>query len=562
MKAVLDDPMDSPAYAQTQASRPASVAPTLHMLADCFPGLELVEVVGHGGMGAVYQVLQKRLDRFAALKIIRSDVAADPAFTARFDREARTLARLSHPNIVGVYDFGEVPGPDFPNAERGTLFYFLMEYVDGVNLRQLIEAREVTPEQALSIVSQVCDALQYAHDEGVIHRDIKPENILLDAAGRVKIADFGLARPLGEADDQNLTATNQVLGTMRYMAPEQMRGSGLVDHRADIYSLGVVLYEMLTGETPAGVFAPPSKRVPIDVRLDDVVMKSLASDPDHRYQSVSEIQRHMEQLSGNVGSGSELPPSEAKYRGASTMLEDGVAAVAGRFRDLWQRAPETERQQADPQPAKAGYGFAELNKDLSGLGESLGNMADGLFGSEANVGSTDVIVPESKFDGDDFPDVCAVCGRHTERRQTKEFSVTKKSATPLIVMFMILFFPLGIAIAIWATKKMRVTLPVCYRHRNHWLELVLFASLGWVLIPLGAISGVYFGGALTFNGNGNYQGGDPMIIIPLCLAGIIAYVGPIIYLASTRVKSEELTRRGLRIQNVASAFSRAYREMH
>ena len=178
------------------------------------------------------------------------------------------------------------------------LYYFLMEYVDGVNLRQLMQAGELTPQQALAIVPQICEALQFAHDEGVVHRDIKPENILLDKRGRVKIADFGLAKlAAGSPEEFTLTGTHQVMGTLRYMAPEQMEGSHAVDHRADIYSLGVVFYEMLTGELPLGRFEPPSKKVEIDVRLDEVVLRALEREPERRYQHASEVKTDVESIS-------------------------------------------------------------------------------------------------------------------------------------------------------------------------------------------------------------------------------------------------------------------------
>ncbi|MGH7199715.1 MAG: serine/threonine-protein kinase, partial [Planctomycetaceae bacterium] len=234
-------------------------------LAQKFPQLEILELLGKGGMGAVYKARQPTLDRLVAVKVLPPEVGRDPAFAERFTREARTLARLSHPNIVTVYDFGEADG----------LFYFIMEYVDGVNLRQMAHAAALEPAQALAIIPQICDALQYAHEEGVVHRDIKPENILVDKRGRVKIADFGLVKLLGrEPGDLTLTEAQQVMGTLHYMAPEQMRGSREVDHRADIYSLGVVFYELLTGELPLGRFAPPSKKVQIDVRIDEVVLRT------------------------------------------------------------------------------------------------------------------------------------------------------------------------------------------------------------------------------------------------------------------------------------------------
>src|SRR5262249_16953843 len=157
-------------------------------------------------------------------------------------------------------------------------------------LRQAMRAGNLRPAEALKIVPQICDALQFAHDEGIVHRDVKPENILLDKKGRVKIADFGLAKLLGKnAVDISLTGTHQIMGTLHYMAPEQIEGARDVDHRADIYSLGVTFYEMLTGELPIGRFAPPSKKVEIDVRLDEVVLRSLEKAPEQRYQHASDI---------------------------------------------------------------------------------------------------------------------------------------------------------------------------------------------------------------------------------------------------------------------------------
>jgi serine/threonine protein kinase len=231
-------------------------------------------------MGAVYKARQPSLDRLVAVKVLPPEVGTDASFSQRFAREARALAKLNHQNIVAVYEFGR----------SGDLYYFVMEYVDGPTLRQLVDMRTLQPTEALSIVPQICDALQFAHDEGIVHRDIKPDNILLDSKGRVKVADFGLAKLLDRApSDISLTGTHQVMGTPHYMAPEQVQGSNEVDHRADIYSLGVVFYEMLTGQLPIGRFEPPSKKVQVDVRLDAVVLRSLQSEPDRRYQHVSDI---------------------------------------------------------------------------------------------------------------------------------------------------------------------------------------------------------------------------------------------------------------------------------
>ena len=279
------------------ASSPRFVVPSVAELAGMFPQLEILELLGYGGMGAVYKARQIKLDRLIALKIIRPDAAQDPLFAERFNREAKALARLNHQNIVMVHEFGEVRNLDADGGPR-LFYYFIMEYVEGSNLRQVLASRSLTPSEALAIVPQICEALQFAHDEGVVHRDIKPENILLDKRGRVKIADFGLAKLANRSPEElTLTGTQQWIGTPRYMAPEQMEGSHAVDHRADIYSLGVVFYEMLTGEIPAGHFAPPSQKASVDARLDPVVLRTLASEPDRRYQRAQEVKTDVEHFS-------------------------------------------------------------------------------------------------------------------------------------------------------------------------------------------------------------------------------------------------------------------------
>src|SRR5689334_9098259 len=246
-------------------------------IAKHFPQLEILECLGRGGMGVVYKARQPKLNRLVALKILPREREQDLRFAERFLREAQALARLNHPNIVTVYDFGEAGG----------LYYLLMEFVDGMNLRELLRARPMLPAEALTIVPRICEALQYAHEQGIVHRDIKPENILLDKQGRVKIADFGIAKILGEQQPEvPLTGAQQTIGTPHYMAPEQVEKPASVDHRADIYSLGVVFYEMLTGELPLGKFAAPSTKVQVDVRLDEVVLHALEKEPDRRYQQV------------------------------------------------------------------------------------------------------------------------------------------------------------------------------------------------------------------------------------------------------------------------------------
>ena len=307
------------------------VPPTPEELAPQFPDLEILELIGRGGMGVVYKARQEGLDRLVALKILAPTIGQDPAFAERFAREARAMGMLSHPHIVAVHDFGQTTmggegSPQSPlslgegkgegkGAADVPLYYFLMEYVDGLDLRRLLDTGELTPEEALAIVPQICDALQYAHDHGVVHRDIKPENVLLDKEGRVKIADFGIAKLVGgkvgqaapdltgrqarpdlQPSPESLTGAGRIVGTPQYMAPEQIERPLAVDHRADIYSLGVVFYQMLTGELPIGRFAPPSRKAQIDVRLDEVVLRALEKEPERRYQQADEFKTQVETI--------------------------------------------------------------------------------------------------------------------------------------------------------------------------------------------------------------------------------------------------------------------------
>ena len=297
------------------------VAPaSLERVQERFPHLEVLALLGCGGMGAVYRVRQPRLDREVALKLLDPSLAAQQDFAQRFEREARALARLSHPNIVTVFDFGETDGT----------FWLLMELVDGLNLRQRIRERPLEPAEALAIVPQICAGLQYAHDVGVVHRDVKPENILLDARGNVKIADFGLAKLVSDdADAGVLTRASQIMGTPLYMAPEQREAPLAVDHRADIYSLGVVFYEMLTGDLPVGRFSLPSERIAVDVRIDEVVLKAMEREPALRYQRASEISTDIADVGKRAAAAVPAPaPEPAEARRGVTDDGPGVRWVA------------------------------------------------------------------------------------------------------------------------------------------------------------------------------------------------------------------------------------------
>jgi serine/threonine protein kinase len=332
---------------------PDKTPPSVAELAAAFPHLEILELIGQGGMGFVFKARQPKLDRFVALKILPQSLAADPAFAERFSREGRVLAKLNHPNIVTIHDFGQASG----------FFYLLMEFVDGVNLRQAMRAGRFTPDQALAIVPKICEALQFAHNEGILHRDIKPENILLDAKGRVKIADFGIAKLVGNVaqasqpagsggipaassevgntglgspvnpqagkpalQPEALTEAGKALGTPNYMAPEQRECSGEVDQRADIYSLGVVFYEMLTGELPLGRFAPPSEKSAADPRVDEVVLRALEKEKAKRYASADEVRTQVETIASN--------PGQALSGPESVSSETGLAGYLSRWRRI------------------------------------------------------------------------------------------------------------------------------------------------------------------------------------------------------------------------------------
>ena len=251
--------------------------PTAEQNRDRFPNYEVVDTIGRGGMGVVYKARQIELQRLVAIKLLPLQGAVSED---RFRREAHVLAQLNHPNIVTVYDFGKT---------REGHHYYVMELVEGANLAELIRADGVDAERALEIIEAICDALQYAHSQGVVHRDIKPANVLVDVQGRVKVADFGLAR-LVDFDPAALghTQTGTIMGTPDYMAPEQKR-SMKVDHRADIYSLGVLLYEMFCKETPRGLSDLPSTRTGCDARIDRIVEKAMRSEPGERYQSTQEM---------------------------------------------------------------------------------------------------------------------------------------------------------------------------------------------------------------------------------------------------------------------------------
>lgn len=262
-----------------------------------FGPYKITEKLGEGGMAVVYKGYQQSLNRYVAIKVLRQELAQDEEFVARFRREALAVADLDHPNILHVYDAGFVQG----------MYYIVMAYVDGGSLRDLVSQGPLEPEYALSIASQVADALHHAHQRGIVHRDVKPNNILLSRDGRPLLSDFGIAKALHEST--GLTRTGMSIGTPEYMAPEQIQGQK-VDARTDIYALGIVLYEMLAGWAPfssttpvAALYKqvneppPPLRQANISIPawMEAVVAKALAKSPLDRYQQASEFAEALRQ---------------------------------------------------------------------------------------------------------------------------------------------------------------------------------------------------------------------------------------------------------------------------
>jgi len=287
---------------------------------------EIQRGIARGGMAQVYLARDQLLDRPVAIKVLFPEFARDPSFVERFRREAQAAANLNHPNIVGIYDWGQ---------ERGT-YFIVMEYVEGRSLRDLIRSQgALPPAQVAEIGAEIAGALAFAHRSGVVHRDVKPGNVLMTAAGRVKVTDFGIARATQGNTGEALTQTGAVMGTATYFSPEQAQGLP-VDGRSDVYSLGVVLFEMLTGEPPFSGDTPvavaykhvreeaprPSDRV-LDVPpdLDQIVAAAMAKDLDVRYQSADDLRDDL------VRFGRGKPPSAAPVTAAVAELPTGAGAT-------------------------------------------------------------------------------------------------------------------------------------------------------------------------------------------------------------------------------------------
>lgn len=263
------------------------VAPDPEYLAHLFPGYQIIRLIACGGMGAVYEAIQVALDRAVAIKILPREFTVDESFRTAFQEEAKAMARLNHPNLISVFDFGEVDG----------MLFIIMEYVPGFSLFQAANGQPILQEEVIPLVAEICRGLAHAHEGGIIHRDIKPANILLNYNNVPKIGDFGLARPR----EKQLQEGEDIFGTLGYTAPEVLQTPQSIDHRADIFSIGVLLHELLTGMLPDVDPRSASAICQCDPRLDAVIRKATYPLPAGRYNSANEIAAEIEKISTSAG---------------------------------------------------------------------------------------------------------------------------------------------------------------------------------------------------------------------------------------------------------------------
>ena len=354
---------------------------------------EIRERIGEGGMALVYRAKDRLLHRWVAVKVLREQYASDEDFVERFRREAQAAASLSHPNVVNIYDVGEV----------GSTHYIVMEYVRGINLKELIRREgRLTPEQSVDIAIQVAAALGHAHRNHLVHRDIKPHNILITPEGTVKVTDFGIARAMSAA---TLTQTGQVIGSVHYFSPEQARG-GITSEQSDIYSLGIVLYEMLTGrvpftgETPIAVAlqqlqdpvpSPREIEPSIPKSLDKVLFKALAKDPKERFRSAEEFIRALQETNLAViapvtRANGDLGDSQDDWE-ATRMMPAAEPEEATRVHGLEEgsKVSKGKRSSSPRKRRSRGLIFIFLIAFLGGLFWAISYLPDLIFPAEVSV---------------------------------------------------------------------------------------------------------------------------------------------------------------------------------
>lgn len=326
------------------------------------PQYRFEKLLGRGGMGAVYKAVQASLDRAVAIKVLPGALIGDEdaQFAERFKNEARTMAKMNHPSIVNVFDFGET---------QSGLLYFVMEFIDGTDVAQMIVAQGRLPEDyALSITAHVCDALAYAHARGVIHRDIKPANILINMEGAVKVADFGLAKQ-SDSSQSGLTKTNMAMGTPDFVAPEALIPGIPLDGRADLYAIGVMLCQMLSGEIPRGMWTMPGVKLGTDPRFDAIIAKAMQTDREARYQSAAEIRKELDTILA-------LPRSVLIQR----QQEAAEAAARAARAQKPAASPVASAKTDEPAPAAKSEKAKSKSKSNAGLWIGLGATAAAAIG--------------------------------------------------------------------------------------------------------------------------------------------------------------------------------------
>lgn len=299
---------------------PQFEAPSPQELNGLLPAYEVTAFIAKGGMGAVYKAHQNSLERDVAIKILPREFGEDADFRKRFEDEAKAMAKLNHPNLIGVYDFGEIDG----------MFYIVMEFVNGKSLHHSAHGTAIEQKQTLELVQGICEGLAHAHEAGILHRDIKPANILLDTKKRPKIGDFGLARAADSSEKDGV-----IFGTPDYTAPEVIRDSDAVDKRSDVFSIGVILYELLTGKLPEKNYVPASQIEDVDPRFDKIIRRATHPSPTLRFADAAAMGRDIKSLrealekAVSVGIVTQAPPqAPAKEHTPATVTKvAGVVAA-------------------------------------------------------------------------------------------------------------------------------------------------------------------------------------------------------------------------------------------
>ena len=346
-------------------------APEIDQLAPLFPAYHIECLIATGGMGAVYRAVQKSLDRTVAIKILPREFRQDPNFCTIFEAEAKSMARLNHPNLIGVYDFGEVNG----------MLFIIMEFVPGQSLFHSTHAQAIDPKEVMRLISAVCSGLAHAHENGIIHRDIKPSNILLDLQNEPKIGDFGLAHPVGTGHQEGA----EIYGTPGYTAPEVVNNPKSVNHRADIFSIGVLLHELLTGKLPADDPRPASQIAHCDLRFDAIIRRATAEVPEARYANAHQIIADISNIQNQVASAAAHPARPTARHGATGPLPKAHSMPA---------RPSPRRGRSVPVKKKSSGGSMAYGLIMLILAIALAYLAYKRYVGEALFIDRSVITPD------------------------------------------------------------------------------------------------------------------------------------------------------------------------